>query len=221
MRQSRFNEVQIIGILREQETGAKTADICYRHGISTATHFKWKNRYGMTAAATSYTPNGLNQYATVGGSGSGCGGGAAYSYDAQGNLTADGARSFSYNLANQLTAATTGSGSASIAYDPLGRLQQVGAAGTTRYLYDGAMLVAEYNTSGTMLRRYVPGQGVDETLVWYEGADLSSPHWLHTDQQGSVIAATDACGTRSTSLKSCRSVGQKLCWSKHRRPRSG
>jgi RHS repeat-associated protein len=53
------------------------------------------------------------------------------------------------------------------------------------------MLVAEYDGSGTMLRRYVPGQGVDETLVWYEGSDLSSPHWLHTDQQGSVIAATD------------------------------
>jgi RHS repeat-associated protein len=46
-----------------------------------------------------------------------------------------------------------------------------------------------------MQRRYVPGQGVDETLVWYEGADLSSPHWLHTDQQGSVIAATDNSAT--------------------------
>jgi RHS repeat-associated protein len=60
------------------------------------------------------------------------------------------------------------------------------------------MLVAEYNSAGTMLRRYVPGQGVDETLVWYEGADLSSPHWLHTDQQGSVIAATDASATATS-----------------------
>jgi RHS repeat-associated protein len=58
----------------------------------------------------------------------------------------------------------------------------------------GAMLVAEYNSAGTMLRRYVPGQGVDETLVWYEGTDLSTPHWLHTDQQGSVIATTDSSG---------------------------
>jgi len=46
MRQSRFNEEQIIGILREHETGAKTADVCRRHGISDATFYKWKAKYG-------------------------------------------------------------------------------------------------------------------------------------------------------------------------------
>ncbi len=149
-------------------------------------------KYGVTSSGTNYCPNGLNQYATVGGTGSGCSGGTIYTYDDRGNLTSDGSRSFSYDLANQLT----GAGSTSIIYDPLGRLQQVEAAsGTTQYLYDGSMLVGEYNTSGTMLRRYVPGQGVDETLVWYEGSDLSSPHWLHTDQQGSVIATTDSSAT--------------------------
>ena len=45
MRQSRFNEEQIIAILREQESGAKTADVCRRHGISSATFFKWKGKY--------------------------------------------------------------------------------------------------------------------------------------------------------------------------------
>jgi len=46
MRPSRFNEEQIIAILREQESGAKTADVCRRHGISSATFFKWKGKYG-------------------------------------------------------------------------------------------------------------------------------------------------------------------------------
>ncbi len=49
--------------------------------------------------------------------------------------------------------------------------------------------------SGNVLRRYVPGQGTDETLVWYEGSDLSSPSWLATDQLGSVIATTNSSGT--------------------------
>jgi putative transposase len=46
MKGSRFNEEQIIGILREQEAGAKTQEICRRRGISDATFYKWKAKYG-------------------------------------------------------------------------------------------------------------------------------------------------------------------------------
>ena len=46
MRKSRFSEEQIIAILREQETGRPTADVCRRHGISSATFYKWKAKYG-------------------------------------------------------------------------------------------------------------------------------------------------------------------------------
>ncbi len=46
MKRKRFTEEQIIGILKEQELGAKTADVCRKHGISEATFYKWKSKYG-------------------------------------------------------------------------------------------------------------------------------------------------------------------------------
>lgn len=46
MKRSRFTEEQIIVILREQEAGQKTADVCRRHGVSEATFYKWKSKYG-------------------------------------------------------------------------------------------------------------------------------------------------------------------------------
>jgi putative transposase len=46
VKNSRFSEEQIIGILKQSEVGAKTSELCRQHGISTATFYGWRSKYG-------------------------------------------------------------------------------------------------------------------------------------------------------------------------------
>jgi putative transposase len=46
MKRKRFTEEQIIGVLKEHELGTKTADLCRKHGISEATFYSWKSKFG-------------------------------------------------------------------------------------------------------------------------------------------------------------------------------
>lgn len=146
--------------------------------------YAWTAHYNVSRP---YSVNGLNQYTAAGG--------ASFTYDANGNLTSDGSTTYLYDIENRLVSAS-GATTAGLRYDPLGRLYETtGTAGTTRFLYDGDELVAEFDGSGNLLRRYAHGSAVDDPVVQYEGAGLASPRWLHTDWQGSVVAVTNASGT--------------------------
>jgi RHS repeat-associated protein len=125
--------------------------------------------------------------------------GTSFTYDSRGNLTSDGTRTFTFDLENHLLTASAPT-AVSLAYDPAGRLQTSTAGGaTTTLLYDGQNLVGEYDASGNILARYVFGPRVDGPVVWYSGAGTSSRNWLHTDNQNSVVAWSDASGNLTAS----------------------
>jgi RHS repeat-associated protein len=72
---------------------------------------------------------------------------------------------------------------------------------TTRFGYDGVDLIAEYNASNALLRRYVHGPGIDNPIAWYEGAAISSAtrRFLMADDPstgsgGSVVSISDSAG---------------------------
>lgn len=136
------------------------------------------NIHIWTSTALNYSRNGLNQYTSVGT--------IIYAYDAHGNLSSDGARNFTYDFENRLTN-VSGSPILALAYDPSGRLRQTTSGSTvTQFVYDGDRLIAEYSSSGAMLRRYVHSAGIDEPLVSYVGAGLTNRRWLIADHQRSI-----------------------------------
>ncbi len=171
---------QVIG-----QMGGTGSSIAYNPASQIVSLSKSNDAYayaGAAAATDTYVTNGLNQYTTVGTS--------ALGYDGRGNLTAQGSANYTYSKLNELKSAP----SATMSYDGAGRLIQYAAASTTRFYYAGASLIAETDASGTILRRYVPGPGMDEPVVWYEGSGTTARRFLQADERGSIVAISDASG---------------------------
>ena len=142
--------------------------------------------YTPGAGSTSYVNNGKNQVTAVGSAG--------VSYDGRGNITQiGGTNTQTYDGLNQLTAANTTSGWLGMSYDPSGRLYQTtdGGGAATRFLYDGDQAIGEYNTSGGLLRRYVPGVGLDSIVTAYEGSGTTDRRYPLSDERQSVISITN------------------------------
>jgi RHS repeat-associated protein len=153
---------------------------------STRSHdgYAWGGHYNVNRA---YAVDGLNRTRWAGTT--------LLSYDGRGNLSQSDTSTYGYTAENRLAS----SGGISLAYEPGGgQLFQYYNSGTgadARFGWMGSALVAEINgANGQVTRRYVPGPGTDEPVVWYEGAGLSNRRWLHADERGSIVAVTDATG---------------------------
>jgi len=140
--------------------------------------------------------NAVNQYASFTPAG---GSALTQSYETNGNLIGDGTWTYGYDPENRMVLADKSGSSNSYAYDPTGRRQSKNAGGTvTNFLWDGDDLIAEYDGSGNVQRRYVPGPAINSPIVYEacSGTNCSTPtlEYYHTDHHGSVVAMSDATG---------------------------
>jgi RHS repeat-associated protein len=135
--------------------------------------------YAPSATPANYARNGLNQVTAIGG--------LAVTYDANQNANDVLGADYDYDAAGRLTSADAGAGASTFVFDPLGRLARADDGTTTRFQYAGVQLIAEYDGSGTLNRRHVPGLGLDRVAVSYEGSGLTNPSWLLADERGSVV----------------------------------
>jgi RHS repeat-associated protein len=173
---------------------AQTATFEYNPASQLSAQTSTNDSYAQTGAYSldrTHIANGLNQYTSAGP--------ATFGYDANGNLTSvvnppGGSTSYVYDAENHLVSAS-GAYSATLAYDPLGRLWQITTgATTTRFLYDGDRVIEEHDGAGNRLRLYAHGPGVDEPLIWYELTGGPVYRFLHADHHGSITAIASSGG---------------------------
>jgi RHS repeat-associated protein len=139
-------------------------------------------RVGLPQPVASVTHDDANRVLTFGG--------AALTHDANGNLTSDGARTYTWNARNQLVAVDGAGISMRFGYDALGRRQEQQADTlVTRFLYDGVHAVEVFGSAGEV--SLLGGLDVVEHLALGEPGDGFVPL---TDALGSVLALSDEAG---------------------------
>jgi RHS repeat-associated protein len=116
-----------------------------------------------------------------------------YGYGANGNLPGDGVLTYAYDPEGRLTAVSQGTATlASYGFDPLGRRSsETLDAATTRFLYAGAEVIGEVDDQGALVKRFIPGPGLDEPIAF---ETQGSRYYYHADSTGSVVALSDAAG---------------------------
>lgn len=113
-------------------------------------------------------------------------------YDANGNLTNDGTKTYIWNPRNQLVAISGGGVTASFVYDAVGRRVSKTINGArTDYQYDGNDIVAEIGGGSAVNATYIRTQNIDEPLARITSTGIE---YYHADALGSIFALTDAYG---------------------------
>ena len=146
------------------------------------------------ATTTAYTANNLNQYTGVGT--------ATYTYDKNGNLTSDGTITYRWDAENRLTgaavpgAAGAAATTASYSYDAHHRrVKKTVGTTTTYFLWSGDTLLAEYDASGVLQRRYLYAAGIAPVQVHDIAGATTTAYDVHTDHLDTPRLLTGSTGT--------------------------
>jgi RHS repeat-associated protein len=140
------------------------------------------------AGTKSFSPNSLNQYTSAMGE--------AIVHDGNGNMSSNGTNNYVHDAVNRLVTATIDTTTWTYAYGPLDRrMSKADGTNTVQYLYDNNRAVAEYNGSGTLLRKYIYGPGLDEPIMMIVPGDPNETvYYYHADSQGTIIGLTNDSG---------------------------
>jgi RHS repeat-associated protein len=145
----------------------------------------------ITAAGTvAYTLSALNEYTSVGG--------VQQTYDANGNLTGDGANTYSFDAENRLLSATGPGGTAAYEYDAFGRRVYRTVAGTvSRIVWAGNEVIAEYDGTGLRQLRYVNDSDFSSVQVGYQPGTTEPRFDIGSDSKSTPRVVTDSAGAAS------------------------